>query len=87
MNGTGHRAAALALALAILAGCGDGRRIALEEVTPQARTAIARIAGPDRILSIHQDGSGDRLLYHLVIDRGQRGRLAYTVDATGTMRD
>jgi hypothetical protein len=86
VNAVPLRTLALALAVGALAACGDGRRIALDQVTPQARTTIARIAGPDRIAAIHQDDSGPRVLYHVVVERRDK-RTTYTVDAAGTMRD
>lgn len=85
-----HRAAIVVVLLpaiaTLLLGCQDGRVMKLDEVTPQARVTIAKIAGKDVISEIREVKRGERLQYLVQIERGGKQE-DYTVDDAGVMRD
>lgn len=72
--------------LALLWGCQDDRAVRLDEVTPEARTTIAKIAGKDSIAGIREERPGGRRQYRVRIARDGEMK-DYTVDDAGIMRD
>lgn len=80
-------AAVISFSALIGAGCQEERRVGLNEVTPEARTAINKITGTDQVTSIEEiTTSGKDVIYHVEVTR--EGKVVrYTVTGNGEIRD
>lgn len=79
----------LVLGLGVLlgSGCDDQRTIALDQVTPEARSTIARLTGSGEVTAIDEiTGAGRDVAYDVTIAR--EGRVEhYRIDGDGLLRD
>jgi uncharacterized protein (TIGR02284 family) len=78
--------AAIGFSSLAFTGCDDERHVQLNEVTPEARTAITTLAGSGQIVEIEEKKKDDgKVCYDVVIAKNGTNS-TYTVDGAGNVK-